>query len=406
MRWFLPKLSPSFSVLAILVGLCGLPAGLYAAPPEASKPPSSGFTYSLFDGRSLQGWTIENDCEVGVEDGLLVLQSGNGWLRSDHTYKDFTLHVEWKALKAADYDAGVYIRTQRGGKDFPKESYQINTLQGEEGNIKKLKGASSKGLVKPGDWNVFDITVIGDSVELKINGKPAYKVGGLKHDVGYVGLQCEVPKGGKFQFRNLRMTELGHQSLFNGKDLGGWVGAAEPTDKCWEVRDGMLICTGEKGTWLRSDDQYDDFNLRLEYLLAPGGNSGVYVRVPEDGKHHREAEADPPAGFEVQILDDQAPRYKDLKDFQYSASVYDIAGATPHNTRPAGEWNTLEINCKGQHVTVTQNGVVVVDLNEETHPLIKLRQTQGYLGLQNHSDGIDKQKEPFRFRNVRVGPAR
>src|SRR5262249_44384392 len=129
-------------LLAMCVSLCLLRTGAEAAPPAPTKGAAGDeFTYSLFDGRSLQGWTIENDCTAGVEDGLLVLQSGNCWLRSDHTYRDFALHVEWKALKDADYDAGVYIRTQRGGKDFPKDSYQINLLQGEEGNIKKLKGA-------------------------------------------------------------------------------------------------------------------------------------------------------------------------------------------------------------------------------------------------------------------------
>jgi hypothetical protein len=388
-----------FPALVVPAIWCGFMASLWGAPPAA--PPafaSDQFTASLFDGRTLQGWTIENDCAVGVEEGLIVLQSGNGWLRSDHIYKDFLLHVEWKALQKSEYDAGVYIRTLRGGKDFPKDSYQINLLEGDEGNIRKLKGASSKGLVKPGDWNTFDITVVGETIALKINGKDAYKAGGLKQAIGYVGLQCEVPKGGRFQFRNLRITEFGHRSLFNGKDLAGWVGAKEPADKCWEVQDSLLVCNGAKGTWLRSDAQYGDFNLRLDYQVAAGGNSGVYVRVPEDGNHHRENDSAPPAGFEVQILDDADRQYKELKDFQYSGSLYDIAGASPRNVRPAGQWNTLEINCRGQHITISQNGAVVVDVKEDTHPLIKLRQTRGFLGLQNHSTEV-------KFRNVRVGPA-
>lgn len=402
MSRFLRQRALYWPACAILLSQSMISRDAVAAPPDPSKPDSGGFTSTLFDGKSLQGWTIENDCAAGVEDGVLVLQSGNGWLRSDHTYRDFTLHIEWKALKAADYDSGIYIRTQRGGKDFPKESYQINLLQGEEGNIKKLKGASSKGLAKPGDWNAFDITVVGETVALKINGKLAYIAGGLKHDSGYVGLQCEVPKGGKFQFRNIQITEQNYRPLFNGSDLSGWVGATEPAEKCWEVKNGVLVCNAVKGTWLRHLEPVGDFNLRLEYLVGAGGNSGVYVRVPEDGKHHRESDGEPPAGFEVQILDDMAPRYKELKDFQYSGSVYDIAGASPRNTRPAGDWNTMEINCRGQHVTVEQNGAVVVDLTEMSHPLIKLRQTKGFLGLQNHSDG----KEQVMFRNVRVGPAR
>jgi hypothetical protein len=398
MRWFLERCRLPSPALTVLVAWSGfLPAAL-GAPPAAGGAAADQFTTSLFDGRTLEGWTIENDCEIGVEDGLIVLQSGNGWLRSDHTYKDFLLHVEWKAPAKAKYDAGVYVRTLKGGKDFPKVSYQVNLLEGDEGNIRKLKGASSQGLVKPGDWNSFDITVVGETIALAINGKDAYKARGVKQPAGYVGLQCEVPTGGRFQFRNLRITEFGHRSLFNGKDLTGWIGAKEPADKCWEVRDGLLVCNGAKGTWLRSDREYGDFNLRLDFQVSAGGNSGVFVRVPEDGNHHRENESAPPAGFEVQILDDSDKQYNDLKVFQYSGSAYDIAGASPRNVRSAGHWNTMEINCRGQHITISQNGAVVVDLDDQSHPLIKLRSTRGFLGLQNHNTVV-------KFRNVRIGPA-
>lgn len=371
-------------------------------PLQAADTPAMQFSRPLFDGQSLQGWTAENGCEARVENGLLVLSAGDGWLRNDHTCADFVLHVEWKALKKSDYDAGIYIRTPREGKPFPGNGYQVNLLEGKEGNIGNLPGATSTGLVNAGDWNVFDITVVGETVALSINGKDAYKVGGLKHQTGCVGLQCEVPKGGQFQFRNLRITELGYRSLFNGKDLAGWDGAAlngtpEPAEKCWRVHEGLLQCTGAAGPWIRSQEEFDDFNLRFDYQVSAEGNSGVYVRVPVDGNHHRENEQAPPAGFEVQVLDDAAPKYKDLKDYQFSGSVYDIAGATQHVSKPAGEWNTLEINARGQDITVTHNGVIVVDLSEEKFPLIKLRQKKGFLGLQNHSTLVA-------FRHLRIGP--
>ena len=378
----------ALTVIAILE-MCG--------SPSADDVPAPQFSFALFDGRSLDGWTAENGCEAAVEDGLLVLKAGDGWLRSDRTYSDFILHVEWKALKAADYDAGVYIRTLPEGKPFPKTGYQVNLLQGKEGNIGNLPGAASSGLVRQGEWNVFDITVVGETVALSINGKEAYKVGGLKQASGYVGLQCEVPKGGQFQFRSLQMTELGFRSIFNGKDLTGWEGGGAPAEKCWQVRDGRLECTGAAGPWLRSSEEFGDFNLRFDYQVSPEGNSGVYVRVPADGNHHRDDDQAPPAGFEVQILDDASPKYKDLKDYQYSASVYDIAGASPRVSKPAGQWNTLEINARGRRIAVTHNGIVVVDLDEEKFPLIRLRQLKGFLGLQNHSTLV-------KFRDLRVGP--
>ena len=372
--------------------------GTSAEPLSAqSSRPAGGHTSCLFNGKSLDGWAVENGAKVEIQDGNLLLKDGDGWLRSHHVYADFQLHVEWKALKAETYDAGIYLRAQRDGAPFPKKGYQANLLQGKEGNIGSLPGAESKGLVKPGEWNAFDITIIGDRVTMVINGCHAYSVAGIKEPVGHIGIQVEVPKGGQFLLRNLCLTELGFASMFNGQNFAGWEGAGQPADTCWKIENGLLVCTGQKGPWLRTCREYDNFSMRFDYLLAVGGNSGVYVRVPQDGNHHRENDTKPPAGFEVQVLDDAAKEHAKLKDYQYSASIYDIAGANPRNTRPPGEWNTLEIVCDGDRVITRHNGVTVTDINGESHPLIKLRQLNGFLGLQNHSTEV-------KFRNLRIGP--
>ncbi len=186
-------------------------------------------------------------------------------------------------------------------------------------------------------------------------------------------------------------AEHGFRPLFNGRDFSGWEGVTSPAEQSWRVEGGMLVCTGEKGTWLRSRERFGDFNLRFEYRLRPGGNSGIYLRVPADGAH-REG-----GGAEVQLLDDTAERYRHLKPGQYSGSVYLVAPATKHVSRPAGEWNTMEINCCGTSYRVTHNGVVIVDANGCTAPELSRRFTYGYLGLQNHSEEVW-------FRNLRIGP--
>jgi hypothetical protein len=360
---------------------------------------ADGFSQSLFDGKTLNGWTAENGCKARVKDGMILLESGNGWLRTDHTYADFKLHIEWKALQEQKYDAGIFLRTPAGGSPFPKGGYQANLLQGKEGNIGNVPGAASTGLAKPfGQWNTFDITVIGEVVQMKINGKQAYRVAGIANKTGYIGIQIEVPLGGQFLVKNIRVTELGHRSLFNGKDLTGFEGAGQPAENCWAVEDGLLVGLQTKGPWLRTKEEYENFNLRLEYRIDAGANSGVFVRVPANGNHHRANDTQPPAGFEVQILDDFAEKYSKLKRYQYCGSVYDIAGAKTHVGRPAGQWNTLELNCDGYHITSTHNGVVIVDVTADEFPLIKLRQLKGYLGFQNHGGGVA-------FRNIRIGPA-
>ena len=187
--------------------------------------------------------------------------------------------------------------------------------------------------------------------------------------------------------------EAGYQPLFDGTSLAGWEGGGQPAKMCWKVEEGTILCTGAKGPWLRSKEQYGDFNLRLEYKLKAGGNSGVYIRVPESGNHHGNG-----AGIEVQTLDDAADRYRTLKGYQYTGSLYAIAPATKHVAKPAGEWNQLEINCRGTKYHVIHNGTTIVAADETTFPELKGRLTKGYLGLQNHSEEVW-------YRNLRIGPA-
>ena len=179
----------------------------------------AGYEMPLFDGKTLDGWTAENEAAAEVQDGMLLLKAGDGWLRSDHTYGDFILHVEWKALKADQYDAGIYLRAGREGKPFPKRGYQINLKQGQEGTLIGNKAGKVSGMIKPGQWNAFDITAKGEQVTLEINGKQAYQTDGLKFPRGYVGIQVEVPLGGQFLLRNLKITELDYTSLLEGDSL-------------------------------------------------------------------------------------------------------------------------------------------------------------------------------------------
>ena len=135
-------------------------------------------------------------------------------------------------------------------------------------------------------WNQFRLTLIGKQATLEINGQQAWQVNAIESAAGYIAFQSEVDGGGQFEFKDIFVTELDHQTMFNGQDLSGWQGAGQDAKQCWKVDDGLLVCTGNKGPWLRSDKQFKDFNLRFSYRLRDGGNSGVYVRVPEDGNHH------------------------------------------------------------------------------------------------------------------------
>lgn len=163
---------------------------------------------NLFDGHSLNGWKVTG-CEAVVQDGAILLKAGNGLVRSERTYRDFVLEVEWKALRSDRWDSGIFFRAgdPPAGSPWPK-TYQANLLKGKEGNVNELKTAHSEGLAKPGQWNRFKLTVVGTKAELEINGKPAWKADGVKTPAGYIALQAEIPGGGQFLFRNIRVREL------------------------------------------------------------------------------------------------------------------------------------------------------------------------------------------------------
>ena len=373
-------------VLAALIGGSAL-------VPCLSAQEATGAKVKLFDGETMHGWHVSK-CEAEVLDGAILLKSGNGFVRTDAQYRNFILELEWKPLQEVKFDSGIYIRAKLPTEEqmWPQK-YQVNLLEGNAGNLIGFPQAVSKGLTKKNDWNQMRLKVAGSVAEMEINGQAAWKVDNVPDELGYIGFQAEVPNGGQFLFRNIAITELDHEALFNGHDLTNWEGGNGDAGECWEVKDGLLICTGNKGPWLRSKEEFADFNLRLQYRVSAGGNSGVYIRVPQDGNHHGKG-----AGIEIQILDDPAEQYKDLKAYQYSGSLYAIAPAAPRVGRTAGQWNNLEIDCSAHRYLVIHNGVIVINANAEQHPELTERNLSGFLGLQNHSTEVA-------FRNLRLGPS-
>jgi len=178
---------------------------------------------------------------------------------------------------------------------------------------------------------------------------------------------------------------IGHQPLFNGKNLDGWV---KLHGGVWTVENGELI--GRKGvewttnpeksgSWLRTEKEYTDFIWELEYSVNEKGNSGVFIRSA--------IEKNPAfTGHEIQILDDHG---REPKKFT-TGSLYDVVAPSRNMSKPANEWNTLKIEALGPRVQVWHNGEKIVDHTPA-------RSLKGYLGLQNHDD-----KAVIRFRNIRI----
>lgn len=183
-------------------------------------------------------------------------------------------------------------------------------------------------------------------------------------------------------------------SLFDGKSLAGWVGQG------YEVKDGAITCT-PMGTFLRTEKEYADFVLELEFQLQPGSNNGIGVRYPGKGDAAYE-------GMEIQVLDDAHPKYHNekfqLADWQYTGSVYGIAPSIQSKKnllKPVGEWNKQTLLVIGDHVKVILNGETINDaylanlkpIHQKEHPGQK--RTTGYITFCGHGDFVA-------YKNIRV----
>ena len=189
-------------------------------------------------------------------------------------------------------------------------------------------------------------------------------------------------------------AKRGFAPLFNGKNLDGWQGMGGPTTN-WTVKDGMLSCTGQKGSqWIATKKEYANFDLRLEFNIPKNGNSGVFIRAPKEG-------AAWVAGMEIQLLDDFGDKWENLKPAQFTGSIYAVQAPEKRATKKAGEWQTIRIRCIGTNCDVWINGEHVVkgDLTKltKTHTQPGLKRKSGFIGLQNHSS-------PVHYRNIRIIP--
>lgn len=171
-------------------------------------------------------------------------------------------------------------------------------------------------------------------------------------------------------------AEQGFVSIFDGKTLNGWKGAKEG----YTAENGLLVCQKKGGGNLFTDKEFGDFVFRFEFKLESGGNNGVSVR-----------------GHEIQILDDYAPQYKNLKACQYHGSIYCKVPAKRGHTKPAGEWNSQEIVCKGTQWSVSVNGTVIVDVDIAKVEGLEApaKRTKAPLGFLGHGARVE-------FRNLRV----
>ena len=198
----------------------------------------------------------------------------------------------------------------------------------------------------------------------------------------------------------------GWELLFDGKTTEGWRGfKQENVNEGWQVKDGNLIGLG-KGGDLGGDiitvDNFEDFELYLEWAISEGGNSGIFFHVLEGDYPTVYA-----TGPEYQLIDDVGFSQK-LKEWQKAGANYAIHNAKDKKLKQVGEFNTTIIKVKDGFVEHWLNGEKIVeyelwtnDWNKQvknskwkTYPAYGLAR-KGHIGLQDHGSIV-------KFRNIKV----
>lgn len=176
------------------------------------------------------------------------------------------------------------------------------------------------------------------------------------------------------------------RSLFNGKDLTGWKGEG------YIVEDGAISCT-PKGRNLMTEETFSNYVLEFDFLLTPGANNGLGIHYPGTGDGAY-------TGMEIQVLDNTAEKYKELKEYQFHGSIYTLAPAKKSGLKPVGEWNHQQVTVNGSQVKVVLNGETILEANldelskkDPKHEGVKRR--AGHIAWLGHGDKVS-------YKNIKI----
>jgi hypothetical protein len=197
----------------------------------------------------------------------------------------------------------------------------------------------------------------------------------------------------------------GWRLLFDGTTTAGWRGFRQATAPGgWQAVDGALTRTGGGGD-LVTIEQFANFELLIQWQIAPGGNSGIMFRVSEA------ADASYLTGPEMQVLDN-AGHSDGASGLSSAGACYGLYAPSQDATRPPGAWNDVRLVVNGAHVEHWMNGVKIVEYDIgsadwlsrlDVSPFRDVpgygREPRGHVAIQDHGDRV-----AYRGIKIRVQP--
>ena len=178
-------------------------------------------------------------------------------------------------------------------------------------------------------------------------------------------------------------------TLFNGKDLTGWRPHETNKKNGWSAKDGLLVNTTPKTDFsatgdhanLRTNTEFEDFRLHIEFLVEAQRNSGIYLR----------------GMYEAQVVD----RDSRMQGLQGVGAIFGRIAPSKNAGKPGGQWQTYDLTLVDRHITVVLNGETVIDNQPIVGPTAGAIYTDpaapGPIYLQGDHTGVS-------YRNIKLKP--
>lgn len=347
---------------------------------------------NLFNGKDLTGWKqLNGEAKYEVVDGVIVgttvANTPNSFLCTEKDYTDFIFEVD--LLVEENMNSGIQFRSES------KADYMNGRVHGYQCEVDPSARAWSAGIydearrgwlypldlnpaakpaLKMGEWNHYRIECIGPSIKTWLNGVACAHVIDNMTPSGFIALQVhgigsdKEKEGHQIKWKNVRIKtenlkpspaegiyvvnllpndlsnaekKQGFELLFDGKSTKNWINAktGKFPQNGWEVKDGTLAVLSknqspERGGDIITKKEFGPFELKFDFKLTEGANSGVKYGIGNNG---------PGLGLEYQILDDA--KHPDAKQGiagnRTMASLYDLIPASkePRFINKIGEWN-------------------------------------------------------------------
>ncbi|UMB55167.1 DUF1080 domain-containing protein [Lutibacter sp. A64] len=447
------------SILRILVFV-----GLFVS---CQQPKEEAPWVSLINNNNLEGWTVLGgvatyNVKDGVITGTSVANTPNTFLTTNKNYDNFIFEVEYKVDPSMN--SGIQIRSNslpyyRNGR---VHGYQIEIDPSERAWSAGIYDEARRGWLctlednpeaqtafKQNEWNHYRVEAIGDTIKTWINNVPAAYLIDDKTSSGFIALQVHsvgknLEKVGKsVMWKNAKIltenlskystkspiepvitknsltideTKQGWKMLWDGKTTNGWRGAKldKFPEEGWLIENGELTVLasggGESaaGGDIVTTELYSDFELKVDFKLTPGANSGIKYYVDTEINKGPGSSI----GLEYQILDDALHPDAKLGAKEGSrtvCSLYDLIKADEQKPiKPIGEWNSAYIISKNNHVEHWLNNVKVLEYERGSDDFLKLVSEskyakwpnfgtleKGQILLQDHGDKVT-------FRNIKI----